>query len=63
MYKSRFRKKKKRQEKHTEGNKVRKRERTNDQVAHMDDYADETTRAPTLEPCSVMCINQRVYTA
>ena len=57
-YKSRFRQKKKRQEKHTEG-----RERTNDQVAHMDDNADETKRAPTLEPCSVMFINQRVYTA
>ena len=40
-----------------------KKKRTNDQVAHMDDYADETKRAPTLEPCSVMCINQRVYTA
>ena len=41
---------------------VRKKERTNDQVAHMDDNADETKRAPTFEPCSVMCNNECVFT-
>ena len=37
---------------------MRNKERTNNQVAHMDDYLDETKRAPTLEPCSVMCNNK-----
>ena len=35
------------EEKHTERNKVRNKERTNNQVAHMDDYAEEMKRAPT----------------
>ena len=38
-------------------------ERTNNQVAHMDHYADGTKRAPTLEPYSVMCNNECVFTA
>ena len=38
-------------------------ERTNDQVAHMGDYADETKRAQTLELCSVMCNNECVFIA
>ena len=39
-------------------------QRTDNTQAHdMDDYADETKRAPTLEPCSVMCINECVFTA
>ena len=42
---------------------MRSKERTDDQVAHMDDYADETKRAPTLEPCSVMSKNECVFTA
>ena len=40
-----------------------KRERTNDQITHMDDYADETKRAPTLEPCKFMCNNECVFIA
>ena len=39
------------------------RKQTITQANDMDDYADETKRAPTLEPCIVMCIKQRVYTA
>ena len=61
-YRSRFRKKK-RNEKHTDENKVRKKVRTINQIEHMDDYADETKRAPTLEPCSVLCNNECVFTA
>ena len=54
-YKSRFRQKEELGETHGRQQGEEKRERTNDQVAHMDDFADETKRAPTLEACSVMC--------
>ena len=33
--------------KNTEGNKVRNKERTNNQVAHMGDYVDEMKCAPS----------------
>ena len=32
------------EEKHTERNKVKNKKRTNDQVAHMGDHADDMTR-------------------
>ena len=38
-------------------------EQTITQAHDMDDYADETKRAPTLEPCRVMCDNECVFTA